>query len=108
MHALTRALIFAFLPGVGSAREPTVTYIIEGPMMMDAGLASFVGPQIGGPIARLRDLDKRGNQRLPVRVNSKYSRQTGPFSTWSNSTYCGVRRKPWFTHPAAAGKITPT
>jgi len=60
------------LLSTGIAHALTVAYTTEGPMMRDARLASFVGPQIGGPIAALADLDKGGKHRLAVRLNSKY------------------------------------
>lgn len=72
MKTIARVLVFASLIVIGAAHALTVTYITEGPMMRDARLANFVGPQIGGPIAALGDLDKGGTHRLSVRLNSKY------------------------------------
>jgi hypothetical protein len=72
MKAITRVLVFGALLSIGSAHALTVAYTTEGPMMRDARLAKFVGPQIGGPIATLPDLEKGGTYRLAVRLNSKY------------------------------------
>jgi len=69
---IARVLVFGVLSGIGCAHALTVAYTSEGPMMRDARLANFVGPQIGGPIATLADLDKGGTHRLSVRLNSKY------------------------------------
>jgi hypothetical protein len=72
MKTITRVLFFGALLSIGSAHALTMAYTTEGPMMRDARLAKFVGPQIGGPIAVLPDLDKGGMHRLSVRLNSKY------------------------------------
>ena len=69
---IARILFFGVLLSIGSAHALTVAYTTEGPMMRDARLAKFVGPQIGGPIAALPDLDQGGTHRLSVRLNSKY------------------------------------
>jgi len=72
MKTIARVLVFGALLSVGSTHALTVAYITEGPMMRNARLAKFVGPQIGGPITALPDLDKGGTHRLSVRLNSKY------------------------------------
>ena len=72
MKTIARVLVFGALLSVGSTHALTVAYITEGPMMRNARLAKFVGPQIGGPITALADLDKGGTHRLSVRLNSKY------------------------------------
>ena len=72
MRTIARVLVFGALLGIGSARALTVAYTTEGPMMRDARLVKFVGPQIGGPIATLPDLGKGGTHRLSVRLTSKY------------------------------------
>jgi len=72
MKTIARVLVFGALLSVGSTHALTVAYITEGPMMRNARLSKFVGPQIGGPITALPDLDKGGTHRLSVRLNSKY------------------------------------
>ena len=72
MKTIARVLVVGALLSIGSAHALTVAYSTEGPMMRDARLANFIGPQIGGPIAALPDLDKGGTLRLSVRLNSKY------------------------------------
>ena len=72
MKTIARVLVFGTLLSSGSAHALTVAYTTEGPMMRDARLAKFIGPQIGGPIAALPDLEKGGTHRLSVRLNSKY------------------------------------
>jgi len=72
MIAIARVFACGALLGIGYAHAVTVAYITEGPMMREARLARFVGPQIGGPIAALPDLAKGGTHRLSVRLNSKY------------------------------------
>ncbi|MGH8767160.1 MAG: hypothetical protein ACREVT_03130, partial [Burkholderiales bacterium] len=63
MKTITRVLVFGALLSIGSAHALTVAYTTEGPMMRDARLAKFIGPQIGGPIAALPDLEKGGTHR---------------------------------------------
>ncbi|HEV8262087.1 MAG TPA: hypothetical protein VGQ19_15205 [Burkholderiales bacterium] len=72
MKTIARVLVFGALLSVGSTHALTVAYVTEGPMMRNARLAKFVGPQIGGRITALPDLDKGGTHRLSVRLNSKY------------------------------------
>jgi len=47
MKTIARVLVFGALLSVGSTHALTVAYITEGPMMRNARLAKFVGPQIG-------------------------------------------------------------
>lgn len=72
MRTVAGVLVLGALLGNGVAHALTVTYITEGPMMRDARLARFVGPQIGGRIAALPDLSQGGTHRLAVRLSSKY------------------------------------
>jgi hypothetical protein len=72
MKTIARVLVFGALLSIGSAHALTVAYTTEDPMMRDARLAKFIGPQIGGPIAALPDLEKGGTHRLSVRLISKY------------------------------------
>lgn len=72
MKMIARVLVLGALLSIGSTHALTVAYTTEGPMMRDARLAKFVGPQIGGSIAELPDLENGGTHRLSVRLNSKY------------------------------------
>ena len=72
MKTIARVIVFGALLSIGSAHALTVAYTTEGPMMRDARLVKFVGPQIGGPIAALPDMEKGGAHRLSVRLTSKY------------------------------------
>ncbi|MGH8766620.1 MAG: hypothetical protein ACREVT_00360, partial [Burkholderiales bacterium] len=63
MKWTTLVVALGALLSIGSAYVLTVAYTTEGPMMRDARLAKFIGPQIGGPIAALPDLEKGGTHR---------------------------------------------